>query len=87
MGATDYTVCIRVSGGQFSVGVENEATKSSPMMNEGMEAEASESAGFIPAESLKEALTIAMEIIRADGKMPGDGGQDSAEFDAGFKSR
>jgi hypothetical protein len=39
-----------------------------------------------PAANIKEALTMALEIFKADGQMPDDGGAD-ADLDAGFKSR
>lgn len=87
-----YEICIRVGGdGKLSVGVESgqaEAAEAAPGMQPGAASMPEESGGqYQPAESIKEALTMALDIYRADGKLPGDGDQDSAEFDAGFKSR
>lgn len=78
-----YEICIRVDGqGKLAVGVESNAQEAAEA-NGQMEP----SAEYTPVESIKEALTMALDIYRADGQMAGDGGQDSAEFEAGFKSR
>lgn len=50
-----FTVCIRVEGGKYSVGVEQE----------GQEAE--EYAGFQEYSTVKEALTAALDLIKGGG--------------------
>ena len=70
---TGYTVCIRVENGQMSVGIERET---------GEEA-AREYADFVPAATLKDALTLAMGAIKADGQMPSPEGGDK-DFQAGL---
>lgn len=87
-----YEICIRVGGdGKLSVGVESgqaEATEAAPGMEPGATPMPEEAGGqYMPVESIKEALTMALDIYRADGQMPGDGGMADAEFDAGYKSR
>lgn len=79
-----YTICIQVGAdGKLSVGVDKEAA-AAPMPGAGMEMEA-EAMAYMPAGSIKEALTVALEIYRNDGQMPDDGGQ--ADFDSGYTNR
>lgn len=86
-----YEICIRVGAdGALSVGVEREGAEAAQAMPPGggqpMEMMAAgEEAAYQPAGSIKEALTMALEIYRADGQMPDDGGQ--ADFDSGYTSR
>lgn len=68
---TGYTLCINVTpDGQLAFGVERE----------GMEPT------YKPAESIKEALTMALEAYKADGQAADDAGAD-AEFNAGYADR
>lgn len=85
--AGGYEICIKVSAdGKLSVGVEKEAAMGEPPMpgQPGMEMEA-EAMAYMPAQNVKEALTMALEIYRGDGQMPDDSGQ--AEFDSGYTNR
>lgn len=69
--ADPFTVCIRVVGdGTFEVGLD---------ADEAMEGqEAPDEAPMRPARDVKEALTIALEIIKQGGKPA------AAEFQAGY---
>lgn len=86
-----YKICIRVGvDDSLSVGVEREGAEAPQDMPLGggqpMEMMAAgEEMAYQPAASIKEALTIALDIYRADGQMPDDGGQ--ADFDSGYTSR
>jgi hypothetical protein len=81
-GQGSYTICIKVEGGQLSVGVDKAAAAP---MGDGMEAMA-ETSQYAPAGSIKEALTMALDIYRNDGGMPDDAVGD-AEFNAGLSNR
>lgn len=71
-----YTICIRVAAdGSISTGVERETAEEA----------AEEYADFRPAANIKEALTDALELFRADGQRA-DTAADDAEFAAGFGS-
>lgn len=71
-----YEICIKVSGdGKISVGVI-------PGAPEAMEEEA-EGNTYTPVESIKDGLTLALDLYRADGKM-GDAGQEESEFSSGY---
>jgi len=66
-----YTLCINVSpDGKLAFGVERE----------GMEPT------YKPAESIKDALTMALEAYKADGQA-GDDGMADQEFSAGYTDR
>lgn len=66
-----YEICIRVSGdGSLSVGVEKGSA----------EEQGEDESAYKPAENIKDALTKALEIFRADGKSEA---ADDA-FNAGF---
>lgn len=86
-----YEICIRVGAdGALSVGVEREGAEEAQAMPPGggqpMEMMAAdEGAAYVPVGSIKEALTMALDIYRAEGQMPDDGGQ--AEFDSGYTNR
>lgn len=88
-----YTICLKVAAdGGISVGVEREGAEMAEAMPSApgaapaeMGAEA-ESESYMPAASIKEALTTALEIYRNDGQMP-DGGQADAEFGSGYTNR
>lgn len=81
-GMGSYTICIKVEGGQLSVGVDKAAAAP---MGDGMEGMA-ETAKYAAAGSIKEALTMALEIYRNDGAMPDEAVGD-AEFNSGFSRR
>lgn len=68
-----YTICIRVEGGQLSVGIERESAEEA----------AKEYADFMPADTIKQALTYALEAYKADGQMPSADGGDK-DFQAGL---
>lgn len=75
--AAGYTICVRVAGdGSLSVGTEKESAEDAAE-------EYGAGSGFKPAQDIKEALTMALEIFKADGQA----GADDAQFDAGFASR
>lgn len=90
-GGGGYEICIAVGAdGSLSVGAERAGAEAAQAMPPGggqpMEMMASgEEAAYLPAGSIKEALTMALEIYRADGQMPDDGGQ--ADFDSGYTNR
>lgn len=68
-----YTVCIMVGpDGMMKVGVQPPEDP----------AEAPEDGSYKPAPSAKDALMMAMDIIKNNGKMPED--EADAEFNAGF---
>jgi len=68
-----YTVCIQVGAdGSMKVGVEPPEDP----------AEAPEDGAYKPAPSAKDALMMAMDIIKNNGKMPE--GDADADFNAGF---
>lgn len=80
----------KAKDGTLSVGVETDKEEAAEAGQGGEMAEsAGEQAddGFREVGSPKEALTLALEILRNDGKMPDDGGQADAEFNAGYKAR
>lgn len=79
-----YTICIRVGAdGSLSVGVENEAAEAAePAAPGAPEGEADEYASFRPAKDIKDALTQALAIYKADGQATAD-----AQFDAGFSGQ
>lgn len=67
-----YTICIHVAAdGALSVGLEQEAADP-----------ADEYAGMKPAEDIKDALTQALAIYKADGKATAE-----AQFDQGFTGK
>lgn len=70
-----YTICIKVAGdGSISVGTEPYETA---------QEEAEEGAGpYKPVGSAREAMNMAMEILRNNGKMPD--GSDEEAFQKGF---
>jgi hypothetical protein len=82
-----FLVCIWCKpDGSFAVGTEDAAEE----MNEGAEGggEGDELAGYTPAKTAKEALTLALGLIKSGGK---DNGQEamgkqiqSAGFEAGY---
>lgn len=68
---TGYTLCINVTpDGQLAFGVERDGAEPT----------------YKPAESIKEALTMALEAYKADGQM-GDDGMADQEFDSGYADR
>ena len=72
--AEGFTVCIKVVGdGTFAVGLESEESMGTP------EGAAPEEA-MKPARDVKEALTIALSIIKAGGKQE----QAAGDFQAGY---
>lgn len=77
--AESFTVCIEVVGdGTFMVGLESaEEPMGAP---EGAEEAPEPGAGMKPARDVKEALTIALSIIRSGGKQE----QAMGEFKAGY---
>jgi hypothetical protein len=72
----EVVICVKPDG-SFRVGVEPASEESGEYEDESK---------YKPASNVKEALTIALEAIKADGQMPDDGSAD-ADLDAGFKSR
>jgi hypothetical protein len=66
-----FTVCIHCDAeGKLSVGVEG-GEAAAP--GAGMDDEASEVAGYTPAADKKEALTMALDLLKSNGKAsPGD---------------
>ena len=73
-----FTVCIKcLADGTFMVGKEG-----AEQADESPEAEASEDSGMQPADTKKQALTIALGIINASGRDTAE-----AQFDAGFSGR
>jgi hypothetical protein len=67
-----FTVCIRVDeSGGLSVGVQG--------------AEGAEGDGYVPAADRKEALTLALEILKGNGQMPQS--EDDSAFNEGFTDR
>lgn len=78
-----YEICIRVDGeGKIAVGVESNDQEAAEANGQ-----AEPSAEYTPVENIKEGLTLALEIYRADGQMPDDGSQGNADFDSGFTRR
>jgi hypothetical protein len=77
--SNDYEICISVTGGKISVGVESAAAEAAEGGNE-EGGEAGE--GDKPVGSIREAVALAMEIYQNDGAMPD--GSDDAEFNGGF---
>lgn len=75
--SSDYEICISVTGGKISVGVESAGVEAA----EGGAQEGGEAAQT-PVGSIREAVAMAMEIYQNDGAMPD--GQDDAEFNGGF---
>ena len=75
--AESFTVCIEVVGdGTFMVGLESEEPMDAPEGPEGLESDSN----MKPARDVKEALTIALSIIRAGGKAD----QAAGDFQAGY---
>lgn len=74
-----YEICISVSGDQISVGVGSGGVESG---HEGEVQDGGESASMKPVGSIREAMSVAMEIYQNDGAMPD--GSDDKEFDGGF---
>ena len=77
-----YTICIKVAGdGSLSVGLENEAAEmaAAPGSADG---EAAEESGYRPAEDIKDALTQALSIYKADGQATAE-----SQFDSGFSGK
>jgi hypothetical protein len=84
--STGYRICIDVGAdNSLSVGVENEAAEMAPGADP-MAAEQAESAGMKPAANIKEALTQALAIFKANGKVSDEQSAD-AEFDSGYNDR
>lgn len=81
----DYEICIRVGAdGQLSVGVETgEAAPAAPGAQGTMPAEAE--SGYSQVGSIKEALTTALEIYRANGKAPGAEDLGDTDFKSGLR--
>ena len=84
-----YKICIAVDGaGKISVGVENEggaAGEPADGSDSGSEDEDAEMGAMQPASSIKEALTMALEIYKADGQVPSSSADD--DFASGFAGR
>jgi hypothetical protein len=76
--SNDYEICISVTGGKISVGVESAGAEAA----EGGEAGGEAGEGDKPVGSIREAVALAMEIYQNDGAMPD--GSDDAEFNGGF---
>lgn len=76
-----YTICIRVEADKsIRVGIEQEPAGQTPQETEG------EYANLKPAANIKDALTMALEIYKADGEqMEPDAGDEA--FDQGFANR
>jgi len=75
-----YEICIRVMTDQsIAVGVESAEQEAAEEQSSGMEGEP----GAKPAANIKDALTQALEIFKAGGKMADDGGDDAA-FMSGY---
>ncbi len=80
-GEAGYEICIRVEpDGSLSVGVEDDRTP----QTEGLEGDEDKS-GYQPARDIKEALTMALDIYRQNGKAQ-DAGAMQAEFKAGYEN-
>lgn len=78
---TGYTICIRVEAdGTLRVGVEDESAEATAEQGEDPGMEADEYASFQEAKDIKEALTMALQIYKADGQAAAE-----AQFDNGFK--
>lgn len=79
-----YEICIKVAGdGSLSVGVESPQAEAAEV---GAMGGADDDSSYKPAANIKEALTMALEIFKADGQVaPEDDGED--QFAQGFKSR
>lgn len=71
--SNDYEICISVTGGKISVGVESAGDEA---------AEGGEGDSGTPVGSIREAVAMAMEIYQNDGAMPEDA--DDIEFNSGF---
>ncbi len=74
-GDGSYTICIRVdASGKLSVGVEQGS------------AEEGEYGNFMPAKDRKDALTMALEILKADGDESALAGREqmSTAFSSGY---
>lgn len=83
-----YEICIRCDGeGKLSVGVESGAQEAAEGMDGGQAPD--DDAGYTPAKDIKEALTMALDIYKSQGKAnPGDAlGKRlaSAGFSAGYE--
>jgi len=75
--ANSYEICIRVEAdGSLSVGVEEDSTP----QTEGLEGDEDKS-GYKPAASIREALTMALEIYRSR-----EGKSEETESDDSFNS-
>lgn len=83
-----YEIIIKVAAdGTLSVGVEQEsAAEEAQEVQGGMTAggEVENESAFKPVASIKEALTYALDIFRADGDTSGLG-QEDADFNSGYK--
>lgn len=74
--AEPFEICIRVMGdGTFEVGVDK---PDAPGDTETPGMESQEDAGYRPARDVKEALTIALQLIKQGGKPA------AADFQAGY---
>lgn len=82
--AGSYTIEIEVSAdGSMTVSVETAAQEGAEQPGADESADEAQSR---PASSIKEALTIALEIFKADGKMP-QAGADEQAFNAGYQAK
>jgi hypothetical protein len=74
-----FTVCIRVDeSGGLSVGVQGASAGAADIEDGGAE-------GYVPAADRKEALTLALEILKGNGEMPA--AEDDSAFNEGFTKR
>jgi hypothetical protein len=76
-----YEICIKVGAdGSLSVGVEQEGQEAAP----GAEGAEDDDSGFQPAQSIKDALTMALEIYKSNGGAPTNNADMASQFKAGF---
>ena len=76
--AESFTVCIEcIPDGTFMVGLESEEPMGEP---EGPQGGPESGTGMKPARDVKEALTIALQIIKAGGKQD----QAMGDFQSGY---
>ncbi len=75
-----YEICIRVDAkGMLSVGVENDSTPQA----DGLEGDEDKS-GYMPAENIREALTMALDMYRERSGNEGDAESEDV-FSSAFK--
>ena len=83
-GELAYEICIRVNkDGTMSVGVESADQEAAEEQASGVEGEP----GSQTVDTIKKALTLALEIYKADGQMPQSGDDAQADFESGFTGK